>query len=247
MLNALSSTLASTARGWRGTKAGRHGRQPPTMLALYEYEACPHCRFVREALTELDIDVIVYPCPRGGTRYRPQVEALGGKQQFPFLVDANTGDALYESRAIVAHLQRHYGRSRRVRAAPGALASTGSMAATALRGLKGLRAAGGRPPSDLLELYSFESSPFSRPVRETLCELEIAYILRNMGKARGADMGPPWVRRVFFPDTPVEGRNRKKMIGETGRIQVPYLIDPNTGKRLYESADIMRYLRTTYA
>ncbi len=65
--------------------------------------------------------------------------------------------------------------------------------------------------------------------------------------ARGADMGPPWVCRVFFADTPVAGRNRKKMMAETGRMQVPYLIDPNTGTRLYESADIVRYLRTTYA
>ena len=37
------------------------------------------------------------------------------------------------------------------------------------------------------------------------------------------------------------------MHAETGRLQVPYLIDPNTDTRLYESADILRYLNETYA
>lgn len=34
-------------------------------LLLYEFEACPFCRKVREAITILDLDVIFYPCPRG--------------------------------------------------------------------------------------------------------------------------------------------------------------------------------------
>jgi len=29
-------------------------------------------------------------------------------------------------------------------------------------------------------------------------------------------------------------------------MQVPWLWDPNTGQGLYESADIVRYLETTY-
>ena len=40
--------------------------RPAKPLELYEYEACPFCRKVREALSMLDIDVIVYPCPRDG-------------------------------------------------------------------------------------------------------------------------------------------------------------------------------------
>ncbi|GAB3673377.1 glutathione S-transferase N-terminal domain-containing protein [Salinisphaera aquimarina] len=218
------------------------------MLQLYEYEGCPFCRLVREALTELDLDAVIYPCPRGGTRFRPQAEAIGGRQQFPLLVDDNTDTLLYESSEIIAYLREHYGEGRnRGVAAPGALAAIGANAATALRGFAGIRASGAtRAPGELLELYSFESSPFSRLVRETLCELEVPYILRNMGKAVNADMGPPWVREKFFADTPVEGRNRKRMMEETGRMQVPYLIDPNTDTRMYESADIERYLRTTY-
>ena len=46
---------------------------------------------VREALTLLDLDVLIYPCPKGGTAFRPRVRQLSGKEQFPFLVDPNTG------------------------------------------------------------------------------------------------------------------------------------------------------------
>ncbi len=35
---------------------------------------------VREALTELDLDAIIYPCPKGGVRFRQKAQELGGKQ-----------------------------------------------------------------------------------------------------------------------------------------------------------------------
>ena len=69
-------------------------------IILYEYEACPFCRKVREALSELDLDYICNPCPRetikkyghsDQSRFRPVVGKLGGKMVFPFLVDNNTG------------------------------------------------------------------------------------------------------------------------------------------------------------
>ena len=46
---------------------------------------------VREALTLLDLDVLIYPCPKGGPTYRPKAQQMSGKAQFPFLVDPNTG------------------------------------------------------------------------------------------------------------------------------------------------------------
>ena len=47
-----TSLLASQLRGWRGTNAFRPAqRQPEKLLELYEYEGCPYCRLVREALT----------------------------------------------------------------------------------------------------------------------------------------------------------------------------------------------------
>jgi glutathione S-transferase len=34
---------------------------------------------------------------------------------------------------------------------------------------------------------------------------------------------------------------------KTGIFQLPYLEDPNTGVKMFESADIVEYLRVTYA
>lgn len=248
MLNVTSSFLASTARGWRGSLAKPAGRQPEQLLQLYEFEGCPFCRLTREALTELDLDAVIYPCPKGGTRFRPRVEELGGKQQFPFLVDPNTGESLYESADINGYLYRTYAdREPTPRTTGGGMALVGSQMATALRALKGIRVRPSRAPEQPLELYSFESSPFSRPVRELLCELEIPYVLRSFGKAHKADIGPPWVRDKFFPDAPINSRNRRAMRERTGRSQVPFLIDPNTDTQMFESTAIRRYLLDTYA
>jgi glutathione S-transferase len=35
-------------------------------------------------------------------------------------------------------------------------------------------------------------------------------------------------------------------VRRSGKMQVPYLADPNTGKAMFESADIVRYLYATY-
>jgi glutathione S-transferase len=40
--------------------------------------------------------------------------------------------------------------------------------------------------------------------------------------------------------------NRNRMYQQTGRFQVPYLEDPNTGISLFESAEIVKYLLNTY-
>lgn len=37
---------------------------PELPLELYEFEACPFCRKVREAITMLDLNCYVYPCPK---------------------------------------------------------------------------------------------------------------------------------------------------------------------------------------
>src|SRR5512137_536686 len=115
----------------------------------------------------------------------------------------------------------------------------------------GLRAgARARPswaPKRPLELFSFESSPYSRRVRELLCELELPYLLRSTGKARRQDLGPPILRATLFPALPVAGRNRVALLKRAGKVQVPYLVDPNTGTELFESDAIRDYLLGTYA
>ena len=245
-LDVALSALASTSRFWRGTLARPAARQPDEMLILYEFEACPFCRLVREALTVLDLDVLVRPTPRGGRRFRPEVVERGGKSQYPYLVDPGAGIEMYESAAIVEYLYATYGG----RPAPPALLRMvdlpTSMLCSALRFGAGRAARPSRAPAQPLELYSFESSPYSRRVRELLCELELPYVLRSAGKARWQDFSPPGWRARLFPELPIEGRNRIGLSAREGRVQVPYLIDPETGAALFESAAIRRYLRETY-
>mmetsp|Transcript_58170 Transcript_58170/g.71112 ORF Transcript_58170/g.71112 Transcript_58170/m.71112 type:complete len:335 (+) Transcript_58170:27-1031(+) len=72
--------------------------KPKHTLILFEYEGCPFCKKVRETLTVLNLDAIIYPCPRvtfkkygviKGSRFRPLVKQFGGKAQFPYLIDPN--------------------------------------------------------------------------------------------------------------------------------------------------------------
>lgn len=244
-----TSSLASSLRGWRGTTAFHPAQlQPEKNLELYDIEACPFCRLVREALTEFDLDALILPCPVGGERYRPRCEELGGRQQFPFLVDPNTGGQLYESADIIDYLANTYQRP-----APGThglrrrLAVATSLAASAVRYGHGRMARPSRAPDQPLELFSFESSPNVIPVRERLCELELPYLLRNTGKGRWTDMGPPALRDRLLHAPGATSRNRKLLFERTGRVQVPYLIDPNTGVEMFESTDILAYLDKTYA
>jgi glutathione S-transferase len=220
-----SSWLASALRLGAGSTARAAGRQPDKPLELYEFEACPFCRRVREALSEFDLDAMIKPCPKGGTRFRSKAQALGGKTQFPYLVDPNTGRALYESAEIVKYLRETYDLS----AGPlwlGPLSVVSGALATAVRASRGLKARASRAPEQPMELWSYEGSPYSRLVREVLCELEIPYLLHNVA-ARS-------LRRAAFA-------------ARSGKMMVPYLIDPNTGRALFESEDIVRYLNETYA
>ena len=105
----IPSTAASLVRAPVGHSVGALGPRTIRTLELYEFEACPFCRKVREALCMLDLQVIVRPSPHGGTRFRPEAIRRGGKRQFPLLIDPNTGDTIYESDAIIRHLYRHYG------------------------------------------------------------------------------------------------------------------------------------------
>jgi glutathione S-transferase len=247
MLDVLNSTLTSTLRLWRGTNARGAARQPTRHLQLYEFEACPFCRLVREALTELDLDAIIYPSPHGGKRFRPKVAKLGGKQQFPFLVDPNSCKSMYESADIIDYLYRRYGG----RPAPTRLLRPLDVASSVLAGLTRVRAGSQARPSQSpkkpLELFSFESSPYSRRVRELLCELELPYLLRSTGKASWQDLGPPVIRATLAPGLPVQGRTRTELLKRAGKVQVPYLVDPNTGAAMFESEAIRDYLFARYA
>lgn len=63
---------ASVVRFPLGYRVSGLGPRPETRLELYEYEGCPFCRKVREAVSMLDLTVLVRPTPKGGERFRPE-------------------------------------------------------------------------------------------------------------------------------------------------------------------------------
>ena len=223
----IASSLATTlVRLGAGTSVSGVGPRPEKRLELYDFESCPFCRKAREELTRLDLEATVYPCPKRGTRYRPGVRERGGKEQFPYLVDPNTGVEMYESDAIVSYLAETYGDgSASVASRLGPLNLLNSVVSGAPRAARGTFVRASTSPDQPLELWSFEGSPFCRLARECLCELEIAYVLHNVAKGSAG---------------------RAALVERAGKMQVPYLHDPNTGTGLYESADIIEYLETTY-
>jgi len=71
-----------------------------------------------------------------------------------------------------------------------------------------MKARPSKVPAEPLVLYSFESSPYSKPVRARLCELEIPYLLKNTPKGAMTDMGPPVFRDKLFKAPKGTTRNR---------------------------------------
>ena len=225
ILDVATSIFTTVSRLGAGLTATAPARRPARLLELYEFEACPFCRKVRDALTELDLEAMIYPCPKGGTVFRAKAIELGGKAQFPYLVDPNTDTRMYESDAIVAYLFATYGGREPGVLVRGPLATASSALASAFRPIGGSRARPSKRPKTPLELWSFEASPFCRIAREALCELELPYRLHNVGKY---------------------GAGRPAFVERSGKMMVPYLVDPNTKREMFESGDIVAYLSTTY-
>lgn len=229
-LNNAHSWLASAFRvpngGWFVNGALR---EPPVEpLHLYEFEACPFCRKVREALSVLDISYVCHPCAKGSNN-RAFVMERGKKALFPFLVDPNTDTAMYESEDIIDYLYTTYGAGRPgMQRALAPLNTLASAMASVVRRRGGRVRAGcedRKQPEQPLELWHFEISPYSRKARETLAELNLDHRVHNVAK---------------------NGRRRAELVALGGKMMVPYLVDPNTGVAMYESDDIVAYLNTTY-
>lgn len=223
-LNNASSYAVSVLRVGRGLGSKSPCQALPEIpLQLYEFESCPFCRKVRETLSELNLEYISRTSARGSTK-RAQID----KQQFPYLVDPNTDERLYESEDIIDYLRATYGKKRAFcwrLISP--VNTIGSAVASAIRPRGGSVARHGRDqdPEQLLVLYNMEGSPYCRKVREVLCELDLDYHVKN----------------ACLP-----GSVRDELVARGGRKTVPYLVDSNTGKEMYESNDIVAYLRATY-
>jgi glutathione S-transferase len=219
------SRVASAIRLGAGSRVGALGPRPRERLLVYEFEGCPYCRKVREALSILDLDALIRPCPKGGTRFRPALVERGGKAQFPYLVDPDAGVEMYESDAIVRHLFTRYGDGRVplfLRA--GVLTDVGAMAVALARPGAGAFSRRARAPEAPLELYGYEASPGCRLVRERLTVLELPWLLLN--RAHGS---------------------RRPLPAGVARDALPHLVDPNRGCSLTGAPAILRHLDASYA
>ncbi|WP_367106714.1 glutathione S-transferase N-terminal domain-containing protein [uncultured Psychrobacter sp.] len=264
-LQATTSTLLRAGRGNMGTP---FPMQPSEALILYEHEACPYSRRVREVMTYLNLDFESRPSPHEGHVYRDELKELAGKVQVPFLIDVNTDDYILDSQAIIDHLFTHYskeGITPKDYQEPSTddHATLVNKAASVVSMMRGVKAenpvhnqARGKP-DELLHLYGFEASPFCRLVREKLSELEVGYINHNVAREQIEDIGVFGKRinlSVFSAPRhpkkyrPVEGGKRERIKDQvmTRKLQFPYLIDPNTNVVLYESKEIIDYLDETY-
>lgn len=201
--------------GWRGSPAAK---RPAQTIILYEFEGCPFCKIAREALSALQLDADIRPCPKAGKRFRPEVKARGGIAMFPFMIDPNTNESMYESADISRYLYRTYGERRApLRQLPllnefNVLLSSLSMLPRAGSGLRSVQRR--KEVSQPLDFWGVEASPMARLVREVLCVLEIPYRLHtDRSSGKGALL----------------------------------LSDPNTGLEFRSAFGARRYLFETYA
>jgi glutathione S-transferase len=225
-----AATIVRLGRGLVPKVTADARPDPPRLLELWDFEACPYCRKVREVLCELDLDYLAHPVAPGSPR-RPELVRRGGKRQVPYLVDPNTGAAMYESDDIIGYLNATYGAGTRAGwrlPLPSLLDNVDSAVASAFRFGHGARCRRVEARRELqpLVLWNMEGSPYCRKVREALSELDLEHVVRNVPK------GSP---------------RRAALVDRGGKMQVPYLVDPNTGRAMYESDEIVAYLRAQYA
>ncbi len=221
-----TSVAASAARGFSGSRVGKLGMHPARLLLLFETEPDPASRLVREALSILDLDAELHPCPEGELAHRAELVSRGGEEEIPLLIDPNTGRRLYESRRIVRYLFETYGHGRAPRSLISPLAMRRSEVASALRGHEGDHKSPARRPEQPLELFGYEAGPHTRLVREQLSRYALPWIARN--RAHGSP-------------------RRARLASDIGELRFPILRDPNTGRVLRESDAIRAYLTVAYA
>jgi glutathione S-transferase len=80
----------------------------------------------------------------------------------------------------------------------------------------------------MIELYQSEGCPFCVKVRLAFEQMEVSYVSKSM---------PLRVDSAF----------KQELIKLGGKTQVPFLHDPEKNIKMYESNDIIDYVRETYA
>lgn len=226
--------------------------RPKQPIILYEYEACPFCKKVRETMSVLDLDYLAYPCPREtlkshsvykDSRYRPIVKKSGGTLMFPYMEDPNTQVKMYNSEDIMRYLITTYGQNAKLPisfriANYGIFKFISLLLVSFCRPLMemGILRIPSKKPNKPLELWGYEASGPVRRVREVLSSLELPHVMHTVA-------GGSSKREGFMKEHQHElSEIRKKL----NFIKVPYLFDPNTNTQLFESKVIVKYLIDTY-
>ena len=233
-IKVVSALFPSLVRLGRGAVANGNRGTPPLTLELYDCENDPECRPVREALTVLDLEVMVYPVPENGERFRKQLAEMSGSDRLPFLHDPNTGERLQGAESVVNYLYAQF--APEGEKSPRNLLPLARVAST-LRGSKGKRRPARQGRGATARALLLRGQPLFTARRESLCELEIPYLLHNVGKSPGkmVEYLPPIMRENKVKDYRPETENRRKLVERGGHMMVPYLVDPNTGTSMYQS------------
>lgn len=86
-------------------------KRPTKPIIIYEYEASPFCRKVREACSMLDLTVEYRPCPGARTGWSNSLASVAdGRRTVPFMIDKGSSDktiaakGMFESDDIIEYL-----------------------------------------------------------------------------------------------------------------------------------------------
>lgn len=214
----LLSSITTLLRPWMGWRGRPAAKQPAQAIIMYEFEGCPFCKIARETLSALQLRADIRPCPKAGKRFRPDVKERGGIAMFPYMIDPNTGTALYESADISRYLYQTYGERRPpLRQSPPFNGLNVFLASLSMLPRSGCGLLSRRRRKEVpqpLEFWGVEADPRARLVRESLSVLEIPYRLHTA-----------------------------RLNGKGGVL----LSDPNTDLEFRSSLGARRYLLRTYA
>lgn len=99
----------SEVPGFRTSHKIPHPATP--QIELYQEENNPSSHAVRNKLNHLGLDFVAHSVPNDQPLKHEQLVQAGGKDQLPFLVDHTSGIKLYDTSAILAYLDKSYGKN----------------------------------------------------------------------------------------------------------------------------------------
>jgi glutaredoxin len=246
-LDTAASGILSILRLPKGVTVDQHAKDigdEIRLLQLFDVENNRECRKVRERITELDLVVekIIPAAANSRSMTGENGEFKIPSKPPPVLVVQESGSGstktLSGAEAILEYLDNNFlvssatntEENNQLMEVIESITSNIAGFTRPGRGMEVSPAALGKNvprPKEPLILYSYDGNQFCRLVREVLLELDIVYELRSAGK---------------------QSPRREELASITGgSSQCPYLIDPNTGVSMPESADIVEYLYKTYA